>query len=122
MLALVVDDSRATRSMLRKMLATLGFDVVEAGHGIEALERLDTLERVDFALVDWNMPEMDGITFVREVRKVPAHDDLILMMVTTETGTDEVAAAIGAGANDYLMKPFSEDALRDKLVGLGVLD
>jgi two-component system, chemotaxis family, chemotaxis protein CheY len=119
---LVVDDSRATRAILSRMLRSLSFEPIEAANGREALDALHKGDEFRMALVDWNMPEMDGITFVREVRKEPAHNDMVLMMVTTETGTDEVAAAISAGANDYLMKPFNEDALREKLVGLGVLD
>jgi two-component system chemotaxis response regulator CheY len=119
---LVVDDSRATRAILSRMLRSLDCEPIEAANGREALDALRKGDEFRMALVDWNMPEMDGITFVREVRRNPSHADLVLMMVTTETGTDEVAAAIEAGANDYLMKPFNEDALREKLLGLGVLD
>jgi two-component system chemotaxis response regulator CheY len=120
MLALVVDDSRATRSMLRKMLAQLGFAVVEAGHGVEALERLTTLDRVDFALVDWNMPEMDGCEFLRRIRGEDAFRAVPVMMVTTETEMEQVSVALEAGASEYLMKPFDKDALLEKLMLLGV--
>jgi two-component system, chemotaxis family, chemotaxis protein CheY len=120
MLALVVDDSRATRSMLRTMLSRLGFDVVEAGHGVEALEKLGAIDGVDFALVDWNMPEMDGLSFVRAVRSDPSYERLPLVMVTTESEPAQVVRALSAGADEYAMKPFTADIILDKLALLGL--
>jgi two-component system chemotaxis response regulator CheY len=122
MLALVVDDSRATRSMLRKMLAQLGFDVVEAGHGVEALERLSTLDHVDFALVDWNMPEMDGLELVRALRAERRHAELPVMMVTAESDATQMARALMAGADEYALKPLDLESLETKLNLLGVLE
>lgn len=121
MIALVVDDSRATRSMLRSMLSSLGFDVVEAGHGIEALERLKSLQGVDFALVDWNMPEMDGLEFVRSLRAERRYSELPVMMVTAESDVTQMARALMAGADEYAMKPLDQESLVAKLRLLGVL-
>src|SRR5690606_16651028 len=98
MIALVVDDSRATRTMLRGMLSKLGFDVVEAGHGVEALQRLETLEdEVSFALVDWNMPEMDGLELVKSLRSERRYAELPVMMVTAESDATQMARALMAG-------------------------
>jgi two-component system chemotaxis response regulator CheY len=120
--ALVVDDSRAVRMILAKTLGEMGFPVVQAGNGREAL---DVLVRehglVQLALVDWNMPEMTGIEFVRRVRADRAYDHVTLIMVTTETEMEQMSAAIEAGANEYVMKPFTRDALESKLRLLGAV-
>lgn len=119
--ALVVDDSRAMRMVLRRALERLGFAVYEASHGREALAVLEGLPSVPaIALVDWNMPEMDGLEFVRRVRAVPGNEDLLVMMVTAQTSAEEMRAALDAGADEYLMKPFNEEHLRAKLALLGV--
>jgi two-component system, chemotaxis family, chemotaxis protein CheY len=120
--ALVIDDSRAVRAVLVRMLRGHGFTVTEAGNGVEALERLKHSERFDLALVDWNMPEMDGLTFIQTVRADPAHAQLRLMMVTTENDMERLVAALEAGADEYIMKPFSEEALLDKLALLGLAE
>lgn len=118
--ALVVDDSRGMRAILRSMLVELGFDVAEAAHGKEALAYLHTHADTAVALVDWNMPEMNGLELVQAVRHEPALRGLPMMMVTTETEMGNVTKAIEAGANEYVMKPFSRDVLREKLQILGV--
>jgi two-component system chemotaxis response regulator CheY len=119
--ALVVDDSRAIRSIIGKTVKDLGFECFEAGHGREALRRLAEVGRVDLILVDWNMPEMNGFDFLVEARATPAWKDTVIMMVTTETEMAQVQRALEAGANEYVMKPFTRDMLREKLqlVGLG---
>lgn len=121
--AIVIDDSRAIRKILARSLASSGFEVVEAANGREALDCLEFLgcEPVELALVDWNMPEMNGLEFVRAVRRERAYDALCLIMVTTETETSQMVRALAAGANEYLMKPFSHAALEEKLelMGLG---
>ena len=122
MKALVVDDSKAMRSILKRILKDLGFEVFEAANGQEGLERLAKVGAPDLALVDWNMPEMNGLEFVRAVRSDPAYNNLRLMMVTTETETERVAAALEAGANEYIMKPFPKDALIEKLTMLGIIE
>jgi two-component system chemotaxis response regulator CheY len=121
MIALVVDDSRATRTMLRSMLADLGFDVIEAGHGVEALERLDGHRAVDFALVDWNMPQMDGLELVRSIRSERRFAELPVMMVTAETDMTQMARALMAGADEYALKPLDQESLVAKLRLLGIL-
>lgn len=121
MKALVVDDSRAMRSMLKKMVSQLGFDVIEAEHGRDALDRLaDQEDDVQFALVDWNMPVMDGLTFVRSVRDERRWDRLRLMMVTSETNPRHVYEALKAGADEYAMKPVTGEVIREKLGMLGI--
>jgi two-component system chemotaxis response regulator CheY len=121
-IALVVDDSRATRRMLALMLTDLGFDVIEAGHGIEALERLDASSTVDFALVDWNMPEMDGLALVRSIRAERRFAALPVMMVTAESDVTQMARALMAGADEYALKPLDQESLVTKLRLLGILE
>jgi two-component system chemotaxis response regulator CheY len=119
--ALVVDDSRVMRSILKKFLASEGFrTLVEASDGVEALERLQELGTVDLALVDWNMPRMNGLDFVLAVRQNHAFDGVRVMMVTTEAEAAQMARALEAGANEYVMKPFTTEILRAKLGILGL--
>ncbi|MFQ5556615.1 MAG: response regulator [Acidimicrobiales bacterium] len=118
--ALVVDDSRAIRRILSKMLGDLGFEVHEAEHGRAALDVLAETDRIDVALVDWNMPEMSGIEFVRSVRADARWQTLPLMMVTSETGLDHMTEAMEAGADEYAMKPFDRSVIADKLQILGL--
>lgn len=120
MRALIIDDSKAMRSILGRMLRGLNFEVVEAGNGREALERLKGPGKFDLALVDWNMPEMNGFEFVRAVRADKIYDGVLLMMVTTETETENVVRALAAGANEYVMKPFTQEVLLEKLQLFGM--
>ncbi|HXE57022.1 MAG TPA: response regulator [Gemmatimonadales bacterium] len=119
MRALVVDDSRAMRAMVGRMVRELGFEVSEAGDGREALARLAAAGPFALALVDWNMPGMDGYELVRAIRANPAYRGLRLVMVTSQTGTDHVARALAAGADEYLMKPFTREAMHEKLALIG---
>lgn len=121
MRALIVDDSRATRSVIKKILTEVGFEVFEAAHGVEALQRLKDLGRPDVLLVDWNMPEMNGYDLVCAVRGDHQYDKVPLMMVTSETEMSQMARALQAGANEYVMKPFTKEAIADKLALLGLL-
>jgi two-component system chemotaxis response regulator CheY len=118
--ALVVDDSDVIRKILTAYLHKLGFEVTAAINGREALEQLHRMERADVALVDWNMPEMDGIAFLREVRADVQYDALPVMMVTTNSELENVSEALEAGANEYIMKPFTAEMLKEKLELLGV--
>jgi two-component system chemotaxis response regulator CheY len=118
--ALVVDDSRAIRSIIGKTIKELGFELFEAGHGREALDRLAEVGRVDLILVDWNMPEMNGFDFLVAARGNPAWKDTVIMMVTTETEMSQMQRALEAGANEYVMKPFTKDVLREKLQLVGL--
>ena len=118
--AMIVDDSRAMRLVMGRFLKALGYSVTEAGDGREALTKLQgCAEPFDFALVDWNMPEMDGISLVRALRQDPRLHDLRVMMVTSEAEGDRVSTALEAGADEYLMKPFTMESLADKLAVLG---
>lgn len=120
MRALIVDDSRAMRTILKRMLAELGHDSVEAAHGAEALARLQEVGPLDVALVDWNMPEMNGFEFVKAVRSDNRYGAMPLVMVTTESDQKDVLAALEAGANEYVMKPFSKEVMQEKLALLGI--
>lgn len=120
--ALVIDDSRTMRLMLARQLQLLGYDVLQAGDGQEALEVLAE-HRDDLpvlATVDWNMPVMNGLEFVQAVRKDPGLRDLTLMMVTTEAEQGQIVRALAAGAHEYLIKPFSVEAFVDKIDYLGL--
>lgn len=119
--ALIIDDSRAVRTILKRMLTGVGFRTSEAVNGLEGLEMLKQHDDISIALVDWNMPEMNGYDFVKAVRADPAYRDLWLMMVTTETEMSRVVKAMAAGANEYVMKPFTEDVIIDKLKLLGLI-
>jgi two-component system chemotaxis response regulator CheY len=118
MRALVIDDSRAVRMFIGKMLREIGLEVLEAGDGREGLERLRTNPDVELVLVDWNMPEMDGLEFIRAVRSRPENAAVRLVMVTTECDSARVVTALDAGADEYIMKPFTTDVLVAKLTML----
>ncbi len=120
MRALVIDDSRATRAILGKILREIGFEVFEASNGREALARIKEIGNADLALVDWNMPEMNGYDFVCSVRADPAYAGVRLIMVTSETDMSLMAKALEAGANEYIMKPFSKEMIVEKLTLLGI--
>lgn len=120
MKALVIDDSRAMRSIIGKYLRELGFEVFEAASGLQALVDIRKIEGLSLVLLDWNMPELDGCEFLRRVRTEPEFHDLPIMMVTTESEMEQVAVALEAGANEYLMKPFDKQGLLEKLLLLGV--
>jgi two-component system chemotaxis response regulator CheY len=120
--ALVVDDSRVMRKVLSRTLVELGFAVSEAGDGQQALDHITGSGAPDVALVDWNMPVMDGLQFITTVRADPKLRSMTLMMVTTESEHSQIVRALAAGAHEYLLKPFTPDALVDKLALLGLVD
>lgn len=121
MRAMIIDDSRAMRSILRRIVAGLDFETSEAEHGQDALDQLRSGPVPDLCLVDWNMPVMDGYTFITEVRANPAWRDITLMMVTTESEQRQIVRALAAGAHEYVIKPFTPDAIVEKLELLGLL-
>jgi len=121
MKALVIDDSRTMRRIVSSVLRGLGYEVIEAGDGQEALDALQASDGVVLCCIDWNMPVMDGLTFVTKVRERAEWRDITLMMVTTEGEHGQIVRALAAGAHEYLIKPFTPDALRDKLELLGLL-
>jgi len=117
--ALVVDDSRAVRMILAKHLTALGYAVSAASDGAEALALLQ--DGLSLVLVDWNMPRMNGLEFVQRVRADPKFARLKIMMVTTETEVDQMVKALASGADEYVMKPFTQEILADKLRVLGLI-
>lgn len=118
---LIVDDSKAMRTFLTYLVQELKFETAQAEDGCHALEVLKGQSPFELALVDWDMPRMNGLEFVKAVRALPAYRNLKLMMVTTQNSMDRVSSALDAGATDFLMKPVTKDLLEEKLRVLGVL-
>jgi two-component system chemotaxis response regulator CheY len=120
-LAMVIDDSRAMRGILRQILLPLGFEIREAVNGREALDLIwnDNLQP-DVALVDWNMPVMNGLEFVVAARKQKHLRQMTLMMVTTESEHSQIVRALAAGAHEYVIKPFTPEAITEKLAYMGL--
>lgn len=108
------------RLILGRMLREMGLETSEAANGREGLAQLDAGTEPDLILVDWNMPEMTGIEFVEAARNPPYSSAARVVMVTTEIEVPQVERALGAGADEYLMKPFTKDALFAKLALLGI--
>ncbi len=121
MRAMIIDDSRAMRSILRRIVTGLEFETSEAGHGQEALDQMESGTVPDLCLVDWNMPVMDGYTFITRVRANPDWRNVTLMMVTTESEQGQIVRALAAGAHEYVIKPFTPDAIVEKLELLGLV-
>lgn len=122
MRALIIDDSRAMRAIIRRMLHDLGVvDCAEAGNGEEALVALVASGPFDLAMVDWHMPVMDGYQFVQAVHATRAHAAMKILMCTTETEVGHMAKALEAGADEYVMKPFTKEAIQSKLQILGLI-
>ena len=119
MRALIVDDSRFVRDFLRGLLEGKGIECEEAADGQAGINLLDEAEPFDLALVDWNMPIMDGLEMLQQMRAA-GHDDVKVMMVTTEAENDFIIRALDAGADEYLMKPFNDEALTEKLALMGL--
>jgi two-component system chemotaxis response regulator CheY len=119
--ALVVDDSRVARLVVGQALRDIGMDVIEADNGVAALEQLERYPDVGLVLLDWNMPEMNGYDLLRQVRGQRCYDSLQILMVTSESEIAQVTRALSAGANEYLMKPFSKEVLIAKLNLMDVL-
>jgi two-component system chemotaxis response regulator CheY len=120
-LCLVVDDSRVIRRVAVDIMAGLGLRTAEAGHGLAAVEYCrETVP--DFVLLDWNMPEMDGISCLRALRAMDLKPRPIVVMCTTENGLAKIREALEAGADEYIMKPYDRDVLLDKLAQVGLLE
>ena len=120
MRALVVDDSSAMRAYMKMILKAAGFEVSEARNGKEGLQALEVASAPDLVLLDWNMPEMDGFEMLRQLRANARWNQVKVMMVTTETEMGEMSRALGAGADEYVMKPFTREIIVDKLELLGL--
>jgi two-component system chemotaxis response regulator CheY len=121
MYALIIDDSRAMRRILRQIVEPLGFHILEAGDGQEGLERLEQYHPdIELTLVDWNMPVMNGLEFVKAVRAEDQYQQMKIAMVTTETEPAQMARALMAGVDEFVMKPFTSEILIEKLKLIGV--
>ena len=117
---LVVDDSRVIRRVASKIVQDLGLDVDEAENGSKALNAM-AIRMPDLVLTDGDMPVMDGITFTRELRRLPGGDKVVVVFCTTENDVPQILAALEAGADEYIMKPFDGEIVRSKLLLLGLL-
>jgi len=118
---MVVDDSKTIRIIIRRILIELGYEVCEAGNGVEALKVIEPLKaEVKLVLADWNMPEMNGLELLKRLRQDPELASLKVIMVTTETEMSQMVSALEAGANEYVMKPFTKDILKEKLELVGI--
>ncbi|MCA9041319.1 MAG: response regulator [Planctomycetaceae bacterium] len=118
---LLVDDSRAVRLVSRKIVSNMELDALEAENGAEALDVVQANPDVDVVLLDWNMPVMDGLTFLKELRKLSLPKQPIVVMCTTENEMERIVEAMQNGADEYIMKPFTEDIIREKLEETGIL-
>jgi two-component system chemotaxis response regulator CheY len=117
---LVVDDSRTIRTIIRRILIGLGYEVCEAENGVEALKVVEVeKDALKLVLADWNMPEMNGFELLKQLRQDSSLSSLKIIMVTTETEMDHMASALEAGADEYVMKPFTKDILVEKLEFVG---
>jgi two-component system chemotaxis response regulator CheY len=120
MRALIIDDSRAMRIMIGKIVKEFGFEIIEACDGQQGLAAVEA-SQPGLIFVDWNMPVMNGLEFIKAFRKLEQYASVPVIMVTTESLIGDVAKAIEAGATDYLMKPFDKDSLREKLTLVGAI-
>jgi two-component system chemotaxis response regulator CheY len=108
--------------ILRRILTEIGFDVCEASNGREALQMMEQqTNAVGLVLADWNMPEMNGLDLLKQLRHNPELTSLKVVMVTTEAELNHMASALEAGADEYVMKPFTRDILREKLALIGII-
>ncbi|NWH07959.1 MAG: response regulator [Alphaproteobacteria bacterium] len=117
---LVVDDSRVIRKVARKILEELSFDISEAEDGRIALDACRQ-KMPDAILLDWNMPNMSGIEFLRALRKEAGGEHPIVVFCTTENDMDRISEALSAGANEYIMKPFDRDIIEAKFTEAGLV-
>ena len=120
MKAIVVDDSKVSRGLIKRVLVSLGIECIEAGDGQEALKFLRDSEPPDLAMLDWNMPIMNGYELVKAIRAERRYDAMRVIMCTSETETDQMHKALMAGADEYIMKPFTAEGVLSKLEMLGL--
>lgn len=115
---LVVDDSSTMRRIITQSLVDLGIDsdkIVQAVDGVDALGKMKTSTTFDLILTDWNMPKMDGLTLVNNLRLIPKSENTPIVMITTEGSKSEVISALKSGVNNYIVKPFNAETLKNKL-------
>jgi two-component system chemotaxis response regulator CheY len=120
MKALIIDDSQAMRQIVKRFVSRFGFEVIEAGDGMEGIGQMKKHPDIDLVLVDWHMPGVDGVAFVELVRKELADVRLPIVMITSETEPKRIIRALMAGVDEFLTKPFSPDLLRQKLEMVGI--
>lgn len=119
--ALVIDDSSAMRRILKRSMTSIGYDSLEAADGVQGLKQMNERgSEVDLVLVDWNMPNMNGLEFVKAFRANPDWAGHKIVMVTSETSPTRMAQALMAGVDEFVMKPFTDDILQEKLKLIGV--
>ena len=118
--ALVVDDSKVVRTVSRKILENMGFEVHEAENGQVALNCCEKT-KPNVVMLDWNMPVMDGMEFLLAFRQLKEHQDAVVIFCTTENDITKIMEAMEAGANEYVMKPFDDEIIKNKLEQLGAL-
>lgn len=115
---ITVDDSSTMRRIIKNTLIKIGFNnVLEASNGVEALDVISK-NKVDLIITDWNMPEMDGLTFVKTIRSNSEYDEIPILMVTTEAAKEDILMALKSGVNNYIVKPFTPDTLKEKVFKL----
>jgi len=117
---LIVDDSKVIRMVAKKIMQELGFETEEAGNGKEALEACRS-SMPDAVLLDWNMPVMDGMEYLKELRALPDGTTPVVIFCTTENDIEHIHEAIAAGANEYIMKPFDSETIQAKFTQVGLL-
>ncbi len=118
---LLVDDSRAVRLVGTRMAREIGLEPLEAENGQKALDVCRETLDIDVILLDWNMPIMDGLTFLKKLREEDREKQPVVVMCTTENDMPRIIEAMSAGANEYIMKPFTTDIVREKLIETGVI-
>ena len=120
MRALVIDDTRISRTIVGGILRGLGFETREAQNGKEGLQELQAAGPFELAIVDWNMPEMNGLEFIRAVRGNALYSGMKIIVLTIEADLSHIVEALELGANEYALKPVSEKLLREKLTAIGL--
>lgn len=117
---LIVDDSKVVRSVARRIIEGLKFETREAENGQVAMDACSQA-MPDAILLDWNMPVMNGIDFLRKLRTMPGGDGPVVVFCTTETDMAHIQEAMGAGANEYIMKPFDSEIVESKFAQVGLI-